>query len=72
MSERFFAINSDHWNFILVTSQQIGIAFNVDFIERIFDTALGRLDGFFSFIAKMTTGTAVNDDVVFGWSRLHN
>ena len=31
----------------------------------------GCLDSLFSFVAEVTTGSTIDDDVSFGWSRLH-
>ena len=65
MSERLDAINSNHWNVMLVTSQQLGVAFNVDLLKRIFVPALSCVNSMLGFIAKVTTRTAVDDDVSF-------
>lgn len=63
MTKRFNAVNSNYRNVVLITAQQIRIAFNVDLIKRIFIRAARGFDGLPGFVAEMTTRPAVDDDV---------
>jgi hypothetical protein len=63
MPERFDPVNSDDRNVILVTTQQGRVAFNVDLLKGIFVRTVCCFKGLFSFIAKMTTRTGINDDM---------
>jgi hypothetical protein len=63
--ERFDAINGNHWNVMLVTSQQLGVAFNIDLLKRIFFIAVCRLHCLLSVIAEMTAWARVQDHLTF-------
>jgi bacterioferritin len=65
--ERFNAVNRDNRNVMLVTVDQFGVAFNVDFIKRIFVHMPRCRDDLFSFVAEMTTRTAVDYNTEFSW-----
>ncbi len=59
MPERLNAIDGDDWNVILVTSEQLAVTFNIDFLKRIFIIAVGRLHCLFGFFAKMTARACI-------------
>ncbi|HZE64402.1 MAG TPA: hypothetical protein VE056_11005 [Pyrinomonadaceae bacterium] len=65
MPERLDAINGNHWNVMLVTSQQLGVAFNVDLFKRIFFIAVCRLHRLLSFIAQMTAWARIKGHLTF-------
>jgi hypothetical protein len=70
MSERFDSINRDDWNVILVTSQQLGIAFNINFLKRIFVFAACGVHLLLRFITEMTVRARVQDHLAFWNIRL--
>jgi len=65
MPERLNPIDGNHWDVMLVTSQQLGITFNVDLLKRIFFIATCCLDRLLSVIAEMTTRARVQDHLTF-------
>jgi len=65
MFERFDTVDGNYRDVVSITPQQIGVTFNVDLVKRIFIKASCGSDGLLGFIAKMTTRSAVDDDVSF-------
>jgi len=65
MPEGFNAVDGNNWNIKLVTSQQLGIAFNVNLLKRIFFIATCCLHRLLSVIAEMTTRARVQDHLTF-------
>jgi hypothetical protein len=72
--KRLDAINGDDRNVMLITSQKLGITFNVDLLERIFIATVCGLHRLLSVIAKMTTRARVQDYLTFlegDWRMAH-
>ena len=63
--EHLHAVNGDNRNVVLVSSEQVRVAFNVNLGERIVVGTTGGCDDPFSLVAKVTTGTAIDYDVQF-------
>ena len=61
MAECFHAVKRNYRYFEAKATQQIGIGFNVYFLERVFTLAACRLNRRFGFLAKMTPGFRVDN-----------
>jgi hypothetical protein len=70
VSERLDSINGDDWNVILVTSQQLPVAFNINFLKRIFVLAGRGVHLLLRFITEMTARARVQDHLAFWKIRL--
>lgn len=68
MPEDFNSVKCDHGNVILVPRQEIRIALNVHYAEKVKFFAVGVLDYLLGDIAKMTAWSGVDDDLSFQWS----
>lgn len=71
MSKGLDAINQNNGNIISISSEQSGIAFNVDLIKRIFAGTLSFIHGIFCFFAEMTSRSGVDDHANFCRSSFH-
>lgn len=65
MAKCLDTVDGDDRNIVLILAQQFPIGFNINYGERIFVAALGCFNRPLRFVAKVTTGTAVDDYVGF-------
>ena len=66
MFERFYPVNCDDRNIVLVFAHQIRIGLDIHLFHSEQVATAGTLNRFFRQIAKVATGFRVNDDVRLG------
>lgn len=59
------SVNRDNGNIVLIFSEQILIRFDIDLFQNKSIAATCAQDCLFRFIAKMASGSRINDDVRF-------
>ena len=70
MNEGLNTVNADHRDVVTIFIQQLGIGFDVDLVQNKLIAAAGAHDCRLRFVAKMTSGSRINDYVRFRHSIL--